>query len=142
MRKLLTALLSVSILFFTACKKDDKADNKAELLIGKSWKITGYTEGGVDMLHEIYDDCELDNITTFLSDGRFKDDEGAVKCDDEDPQVVEGTWKLSGKNLIITEEEDLLALNLTIVELNGTTLKLSGKNPFTEETMIITFTAQ
>ncbi len=141
MKKLVLTLLTVSILLFAGCKKDEETDNKEDLLTAKSWIMIGYTENGQDVLQEMYDDCELDNITTFLSNGVFKEDEGATKCFEDDPQVEEGTWKINGNNLIMTGDI-LLALNFTITELNATTLKLSGKNPFTSETISITFTAQ
>ena len=141
-KNLLASLLCLSVLFFAGCKKDDKTDNKADLLTAKSWKMTAYTEGGEDMLHDLYEECEIDNIETYVKGGVLRIDEGATKCYDEDPQVTEASWTLNGDNLVITSEELLLGINVTIIELNETTLKYSAKHPFTGQTMVYTYTAQ
>lgn len=153
-KSLAVLLLGVSMLLFVGCQDEweqdgepytnvkPNDDRRAELLTAKSWKMTGYTEDGENTFND-YPACERDNITTFSPNGRYKEDEGATKCDQNDPQTYEeGTWKIDGDKLIITPNGSSLALNMTIVALNSTTLKLSGSNPFTNDPIIITFTAQ
>lgn len=136
--------LSIVALSLSGCKKIlVTQDNKAKLLTGKNWKITAYTEDGIDKLNTTYGPCDLDNIQNFAQGGTYTVDEGATKCFDDDPQIYEkGKWELKDGNLIFSEDGVGLQLQFKVVEIGKSTMKLSMKNPFGEEELLYTYTAQ
>ncbi|MBC8052596.1 MAG: hypothetical protein H7Y13_05990 [Sphingobacteriaceae bacterium] len=148
-RKILPVLLLLIVTCF-ACRTDDsiftpsnKITVKTELLTGKSWKLTAYTEAGLDALHTTYETCELDNIERFLVGGIYRVDEGLTTCEPGDPQIyVEGKWEVKGDKLILSDDSIDLMLQFTVLSLTATTLKYSIKNLFDGEIYTYTFTAQ
>lgn len=139
-------LLSVILIFLctASCKKTiDDTDNTTTSIVGKKWKLTAYTSDGVDIYNETYEPCEQDNIQIFAAGGKYILDEGAMKCDENDPQIGEtGVWKMSGNKLTFGEADSALQITATVTTLTNTTLKLSLINPLGTETLIYTFIAQ
>lgn len=142
-----------------ACKDDSTGTNtgnnngnksNAELLIG-AWSVSeakvdppfiilGDT---VDDFTEFQEPCDADDLQIFKENGIFTFDEGATKCDPNDPQSVDGTYELSadGKALVIYDQGD--TTNMTILEINQTTMKgemTVEDEDLGEETFTITFT--
>lgn len=148
MRKTYLPIVLIICLFGSfGCRKDNSAFVSAtiingELLIGKSWKLTAYTEDGKDALNTMYAPCELDDTEKYLPGGVFNRDEGVTKCDPSDPQIEEALWELKGNKLTLSDEELSFALVLTIQTLTSTTLKCSMKNLFGPEIYVYTFIAQ
>lgn len=111
--------------------------------MGKRWKMTAYTEDGVNKMTETYDACELDNIEIYAAGGKYMMDEGATKCNDDDEQIQEGgKWEIKNDKLILSHEALDIQLQFTILELTTTTLKFSLRNPFGSELYVYTYTAQ
>ena len=121
-------VLFCTITLFSCSKDDDKS--KTELITSGTWKITAFTsnpavdwDGDGDTETDIYgsmEACEKDNITTFKSDGTAQDDEGATKCDSDDPQITSFEWSFTNNESKIMID----GYEYTIVELNSTTLKI------------------
>lgn len=124
MKKILFVfLIGVStLLTLDSCKKDDESKSKTDLLTAGSWVQVGATEDGEDVWATDYDACEKDDITTFNADGTYKIDEGATKCDPDDPQISQsGIWKFtSGETKI-----ELDGFEATILTLSSTDLVVS-----------------
>lgn len=142
---LLIALV-LSLFCISSCKKIPVLpENMSKAIIGKNWKLTAYTENGVDKLTEVYAPCELDNIDIFKTGGDYITDEGPTKCNDEDEQIQRGyKWEIKGNKLFITYDSvdfEFFA-ELEILEISAKTLKYAARNPDGPEVWIYTFTAQ
>ncbi|MBV6439495.1 MAG: hypothetical protein DYG98_24035 [Haliscomenobacteraceae bacterium CHB4] len=125
--KSLLLLLVVSTFAFVACKGDD--DKSAEeLLAGAScWSLVKdelYNPATSQWEDQGVDDCTKDDCTKLNSDKTVSFDEGATKCDPDDPQTSTGTWSISadGKTLTLTVDGETLAG--TIIELSASKLVL------------------
>lgn len=134
-------LLTICLFGITNCKKDSKNPDKATVIVGKHWKLTAYTEDGVDKLHSTYEACELDNTHTYFSGGKLTMDEGAIKCSGS-PQTEEFKWAIDGDKLTISQDGFALQLAATILDLSDNTLKFSYKNPFGTEIVVETYSPQ
>lgn len=126
----------------TACKdKKEEPTPKTpnELMAQKKWKLTAGTAKfsflgqnmTVDMMQEM-EDCEKDNTEKYELNGTFVNDEGATKCDANDPQTADsGKWSLAENNtkLIRTNAEGTQTFD--IITLDETTLKI--KTTYSED---------
>lgn len=112
MKQLLFALsaLFITSSLFTACKKRELDDKEEECelsvaaLAGKYKLVAAaYVEAGGDrdVLHEIYDDCELDDINELKADNTFIYTDAGEKCDPDGS--VSGTWdvNINGRILML-----------------------------------------
>jgi hypothetical protein len=105
--KFLPMLLFLGVLAFSSCNDDDEeeepAPTRSELLVNKNWSVTGLTvEPAIDIdnngtqennLIPFLAPCFLDDFFRYNSNGTYTGEEGASKCDPNDPQVFEsGTW--------------------------------------------------
>ncbi len=125
-------LLSIALLniFMAGCKKEETtvSKSKTELLCAHYWKVVSLTvnppldlDGSpVSDLLSIMDDCQKDDLVKYNTDKTLIFDEGATKCDPASPQTSSGTWSFNSDETILTEDDE----DLTLVELNETTLKL------------------
>ncbi len=131
-------ILLVMSVVLSACKKDDEddsPDNKTntEHLTSGYWKITAMTiDPGVNIfgttVTDIYSQfpaCTKDDLIKFNADGTITDDEGATKCDVNDPQTTnDGTWVMSQDNKSFTvsyPDED--PFTMTIIEISDSVMK-------------------
>lgn len=130
---------------FSSCKKDSDAPaavttTPTEYLTAGNWLTTAITiTPGVDIgngvlltdLFSTLDACEKDDLLKFNSDGTVTADEGALKCDPNDPQSVnDGSWSLSSDNKTLTmtpsaESPEDPTVIVTIVSLNDAQLVMS-----------------
>ncbi|HRI61004.1 MAG TPA: lipocalin family protein [Saprospiraceae bacterium] len=123
-----TLFFAACALFYTSCKEDEASPT--ELLTAPScWKMSlleGYDKTNNLWVAVPVDDCEADNCNTFKSDQTFVTDEGATKCDPNDPQSAIGAWSISddGKKLSISDAGTTDVG--TITELTGTKLVLEA----------------
>lgn len=111
---------------------------KTQLLTSIAWRQVaavaspGIDTGGVAPVTNIIsfmDACELDNKHTFKTDKTYVDDEGATKCDPADPQTTTGTWEFnSGETKLLLDKGTADEMEMTLVEITSSTLKLSFKD--------------
>jgi hypothetical protein len=147
MKKIYLALI-VSLFFaILSCKKDD-APTKKELLTGKNWILVAETVtpgiyiNGV-LITDSYaqmDDCSKDDLSKFNSDGTYTFEEGATKCDVNDPQVWDsGTWVFnSDQTILVITSPDYGTGNAKIIELTSSKLIVTLEE--TDEGIKYTFT--
>lgn len=132
----------VALIAFS-CKKDDDKDDqetvipksKTELLTSAPWKATAATVAPpvevapgifISDFYAFMEACEKDNLIIFKADGTGMDDEGATKCDDNDPQIEDFTWSFNANETTITQSyEDDEDQVLTVKTLTETTLQVS-----------------
>ena len=134
-------LLSSVILF--SCKKDK--DSKTELLTSRTWHITQfqYRENTTDPwdIELVTDQCELDNIFTFLTSGTYTYTEGPTKCDPADPDLIDtGTWMFINdeSGIRLTSAGDVI--DFTIEQLDNNTLMIQYYDATWPEYVRIIFT--
>ncbi len=103
----LSALLITSSLL-TACKKNGSADMEEEcelsvMALAGKYKIVAAsyveTNGDRDVLHEIYDACELDDINELKADKTFVYTDAGEKCVPDGS--VSGTWDVNVNSRIL-----------------------------------------
>lgn len=120
----LTTLFIVSSLF-TGCKKKELDDTGEECeisvaaLAGK-YKIVAASYVGAagerDALHDIYDDCELDDINELRADGTFIYTDAGKICDPSGS--TSGTWDVNvGSRMLILNSGTSTILSFTCKEL-------------------------
>lgn len=104
--KTLAMFAIAASLSLTSCDKDDDeepAPTRSELLVAKQWKMTVLNvEPALDIdgngtqennLIPYVGACTLDDFWAFQSSGNYTSEEGASKCDPNDPQIIEsGQW--------------------------------------------------
>ena len=115
---------------FTACKKDnEKPKSTSELLMAKTWKMTGLMEqvGSTTATDEFAtaQNCEKDNLYKFEANNKFTLDEGALKCGSTDPQAISGNWALTNSDKTLTAVAVDQA-SFTSIEITGTIEKISA----------------
>lgn len=141
----LFAVLFISLLACTNCSKkssDTPAKTKTELIATGTWKFSSATVGGVNVSGEL-EDCQKDNIYTFVATGAGIADEGATKCNTGDAQTGNFTWSFqSGETLLVLSTTLFTggSNTFTIVSLTSSQLTISQEvNVFgTMQTVIIT----
>ena len=136
--KMFAMLAIASIFALSSCeKKSDDAKSTKDYLTAGNWKVTAMTVSpGIEVMGititDIYqyliEPCTKDDLIKFNVDGTVTDDEGAIKCDPDDPQTSDdGTWTLTNDDKTITilyPGED--PAPATIVSINGSTLVVSA----------------
>jgi len=151
---LFLSLLSITFLF-SACKKDDEAITKTDLLTSGSWKMTALTidpafptfdnegniTGSTNDLFAMMEDCSKDNIYSFNTDKTLSLDEGASKCDNSDPQKSTGSWSFNSDETTLTITIEEYPETMIILELTDKDIKLKSTEVEGEMTIstIITF---
>lgn len=127
-----TALVALTVMTiaFTSCQKDkeNKPDN-AGLLTEKNWKLSAFTIdpaidwfGNGTLVTNIYAQlpaCAKDDLTIFNKNGVVNFDEGASKCDPNDPQTTTGTWAFNTDKTIISVTTDGSTQSWKVLELKG-----------------------
>jgi hypothetical protein len=145
----LMAAACAGIILFAACKKDKDDDNtvtpaaktKKDYLVDGKWRFDAYTSvvhmtdsaSGLDTTYTEngdLDECDKDDFALFLSTGKMLTDEGAVKCDEEDPQVDSSAlWSLNSdfSKLTINQPDIPISEDYDVLELTSTNLKMRTK---------------
>ena len=137
---IITSLIFTLLLGINACTKAEETTTptntapptKTELLTrGGGWKMTGLFYNGADVF-DIFPACTKDDIIKFKTDFNATTDEGATKCDPNDPQTYTEKWSFAANEtkIILDGEEGV------ILKLDATTLTL-GKDDGTDKTVII-----
>jgi hypothetical protein len=144
MKKVYQFTLSrISILFFCillGCSKSDDASiitsnaSKTQLLSASDWVLIGQQEkvSPSSDWKDTYGSltaCEKDDRTSFKSNGNIETNEGATKCNANDPQVINaGTWSFFNNETI-----------LVIKNLNSTKIDNYTIETLTANSLIITY---
>ncbi len=137
MKHLLIYLLVASMgIASTSCKKDtvSATPTKTELLTNKNWIATAVTVSpalpiGGTLITDYYSQlpsCSKDDFIRFETPSTYKEDEGAVKCNNADPQTVIGTWTFNGDQSVVTTSTATGGTqSYNIVEITDSSLKYS-----------------
>lgn len=145
----LAAMIAAIVLMASCSKKDDNTNtNPGQPTIVGSWKVTGLvsnvplTVGGQSTTEffQFYPACAKDNMLVFKSDKSYEANEGATKCDPNDPQVTDtGNWTVDGTKLEI-KSRTASSISATLVQLDNTTLKFSFDADFNGTPYVATYT--
>ncbi len=129
--KSIFAILLLVSLYFPSCKKSsDNTTSKSntELLTQSSWKFDNAKVSGVDVSAYLQP-CQKDNILIFAATGGTGSlDEGATRCNLNDPQTTTFTWNFASNETVLHVSTVLFtggSSDFTIVTLSDTQLVLS-----------------
>lgn len=131
----IVALLSITLLL-SSCSKDEEdtptpAPTKKEKLIGNNWVVTAYSvEPAIDIdqngtqennLMPYLPACNLDDFIDLNENNSYTAEEGASKCDPNDPQVYEtGDWSFnSDETFIVFSPDGQASYEYSIVSLTA-----------------------
>lgn len=126
--KLLTLFVTL-VLLFNSCKKDELS--RTQMLCGKFWINTSCTIDPpiivagtpiTDFWAQM-DQCWRDDLQKFESNGIYTFDEGASKCDVNDPQTTTGLWSWNSDETIVSVTQGGNTTSYTILELSSTSFK-------------------
>lgn len=108
---------------------------KTASLTGKQWMLgtvtidPGVTDQNGQMITDVtflLNACFLDNIYKWNTDYSYKIDEGATKCNANDPQILEsGTWAWSNNETQLSLTTDDGTYTVNIPSITATELKMS-----------------
>jgi len=148
MKKALTISFSLALallpLFFISCKKDKKEDKpspisaRTEILTARPWKTIAIgvnppiDTGSGPPVSDIYATraaCEQDDLSRYKLDKTFTYEEGATKCDINDPDIYDvGTWEFNADETTLTEKPTLAsAKTYDIIQLTADKMVLTTK---------------
>jgi hypothetical protein len=95
-----------SLMLTTSCDKDDDPMTNEDLIIG-TWRLSAFTVSpelpfiGSNVYSQI-PDCTKDDLSIFEDNGVFKVDEGASKCNPNDPQTITGSYTFNPDMTVLT----------------------------------------
>jgi len=149
--KVLSLITVVMVFMFSSCKKDDETKSDVDYLTAGNWRVTGMEIDpaidipGIGTITDVYEymveDCDKDDLIRFNPDGTLVEDQGAIKCDPDDPQTItDGTWTLNG-NIITIKYPNEEPEPATINTINSTTLIVKAPISFDFEMSRTTYTA-
>lgn len=130
MAKLATMGL-IALMLATSCKKDDPATpNREALLTAGAWKLSAMTvDPAIDWfgtpVTNVFPQlpgCLKDDLTIFKSNGIVNYDEGATKCDPNDPQTTSGTWTFNPAQTVLSITTDGETTSWDISSLTSTSV--------------------
>ena len=131
------------VLAMASCKKDDPSTTQL-LTDPDGWILVAMTVDppivdpitgtSITDFYAQMDACDKDDITIFQDNGTYITDEGATKCDPNDPQTQTGTWVLSADEKTITVDGE----SWTIESLSKSSMRVTF--PFNEPYTGITYT--
>ena len=130
---------------FVGCSSDSKSEDptpktNSELLMAKSWSVTGQTETvgstTTDVFAGNFDACELDDTFKFLAGNILTFDQGADKCDPNETRSVSGNWVLTENDTKLTFVVLFFGQEAKIEELTETKLVLSTTETSGNQTII------
>ena len=150
----LLALTAATLLIAPACKKDSVTPTTQgttspqstptppaaeQQLADKVWVLTAVsvnpalstnTGAAVTDLYPYIPACTKDDTEQFVSGGVLKLDEGATKCDANDPQTVTGTWTAakSGNDTVLHATVNGGTLHLKVLSVSSTQLQVSTQD--------------
>jgi len=119
-------LIAFIAIAFTACKDDEdkttpSTKTKMELLTSGSWIPTDLLTNDTSF-YDLIPVCSRDDFYTFNSNGTYITNEGALKCDPNDPQTSSDNWSFNSnqtKIIIDGDQADILELTETVMRLKS-----------------------
>ncbi len=145
MEKTLKFAIAGLMLVALGCKKEEAAPaatttttttttptkTKTDYLTESSWKLKALTVSpainisgtAITDWYSQLDACDKDDTEKYNTNGSFSLDEGASKCDPNDPQTTTGTWVFNPDQTIMTVTYKNVTTSYNISELNATTMK-------------------
>jgi hypothetical protein len=122
-----TSLIAFCLLVLTlaSCKKEVVVVKEIDIetqLLGR-WKITSILFDGKESLITTLSGCDLDNTIVLETGGKGASDFGAIRCSASEPQTKALTWAWKDKAAKIFVIDDGDKMELTITEINSTTMK-------------------
>ena len=130
MKKLILNLCLVSVVLFSACKKDDADRSRTELVTDGSWNLTSLVSDEDGNGTYEYDDlgsyptCIRDNFYVFKTNYDLEIHEGNTRCSPADPQIDVVTWSFGSNETVMFIDNEAQS----ILELTSNTLKLRQDN--------------
>jgi hypothetical protein len=128
-KSILSAAIVASLFSLNSCKEEDpkpEVKSNKELLKSGSWieesNIFHMTIPRIETKNTPPNDCDLDNIITFISDSTVTTDEGLTKCNSDQAQVVTEYYSLSPDQKTIY----IWGQTATIVEISSSKFILSA----------------
>lgn len=108
--------IMVTALGFTACSDDDDDKGKVEASIVGEWELIDIYVDPIEAKEQGVVTANVGLIIEFASNMRYKED-----GDDS------GSWKIDGNHLYLTPDTFPVPYDITILQLNDTTLKIEVK---------------
>jgi len=141
---LLTAFILGAVMLGGCKKKDDPEPTRSELFTNKNWRVTAWTSDPAISINGVLvtnvfnqmDPCSKDDLFRFNSNGVYTFDEGASKCNTNDPQTTTGTWSFNSDQTIVSVTEAGGTTSYNIESVSESTLKANtvfndGNNNYT-----------
>jgi Lipocalin-like domain len=124
--------LLCSAFLFSACKKDEK-DHLTSTGCWKQVKSESKDLTTGAWTEDVIDACDKDDCLSFSDDGKTTFDEGATKCDPDDPQTSSGTWSLSDDKKTLTVVDPVIGgFAFAVSELSKDKMVVTGNLFFIE----------
>ena len=127
-------MLMGGLVTVSSCKKDDDdSPSKTKTISGKKFFVKSMKvdpaittpTGVITDLFAFMPDCVKDNYLTFNENGTLVSDEGATKCEPDDPQTETGTWEFMNNETQLKMTSDGDSEIYAIDQLTNSTMKLS-----------------
>ena len=133
MKKAILIATGTILMGIAACKKKSDDPVTPSQILSNTWNYDTAAfdtnkDGVPDQpLGALEQECDTDNTFTFNADGTGVADEGAIKCDDGDPQQTNFGWSLKSDSVMTITGDivEQLKGDANILELSTTTLRLS-----------------
>lgn len=121
-------LFAGCLAILSACSKDDDQSIPPEQLLAgntsKTWQIERISSFGVA------DDpqpCSADDEFTFFSNQEFLYNDKEIKCDENSPNMIEGTWTLNNEENTIAISAGPFAGTADIEDLSAERLRITTR---------------
>lgn len=130
--RILPLIALAGLITFSSCEKEesDPEPTMSEKLTGNNWSLSAYNvEPAIDAdgdgtqennLMPYLGACNLDDFWNFVASGAYTFEEGASKCDPNDPQIIEsGTWLWNSDNTRLVINSGGQTMDAKIIRLNS-----------------------
>lgn len=129
MRNTVLSLLSLATLFFISCDDDDSTPITSETILSgtdENGKLYQITRIDLELGQLIPNTCLTDNNITYFPNGVYEVNEGATKCDPNDPPAISGTWAFSNNDtrLVVNMGDSIVTWD--VIELSESLHTLSA----------------
>ena len=120
-------VLSLGTLLFVSCKKEDKAYVATKENLTGSYKITGLTYAGVNVInhtnedHNVVEACERDDLMTLNANSTYIVTDAGTACDPSSDDT--GSWEFVSSTSVTIDGE-----TGTIKSWNGKTLVVEAQD--------------
>ncbi len=125
--KITTVLIFIFVSVSSCKKSSTSGKTKTQLLTQSNWVFSNAIVNGLD-ISGFLQSCQTDNILTFSANGSGVLDEGATKCNSNDPQTRSFTWSFMSNETTLHISDTLFAggnNDFHIVALSETQLGVS-----------------